>query len=315
MGRVIGIGMYVLNGQHGFVDQIYPGMYAMLGAAGVLGGVCRVTISLVVIMFELTGGLQLIVPFMVVCTLAKWVGDYYTIGIYDYIIVIRNYPYLHEPDEVTFHVKANEVMDTNMIVMHPGCCLGQEDKGSFGTVETLLKFLEDKETGGKVGGFPLTVSPTDLTFLGYIHKDQLLPHLRKELKNNAFFTPESKVAFWNFLPESAKKEDAKKQVHDLSKFVDETVMTCPPVTEAAQLQNYFRSLGLKLIVIVKRGKLEGLITKKLFIESMEEIHKAHDHGANDPEDVNMMRWEHRLFLGKTELKEKAAELEAPLLDA
>lgn len=31
----------------------------MVGAAATLGGVCRVTISLVVIMYELTGGLQL----------------------------------------------------------------------------------------------------------------------------------------------------------------------------------------------------------------------------------------------------------------
>ena len=42
-----------------FADDIHPGIYAMVGAASVLGGVCRVTISLVVIMFELTGGLYL----------------------------------------------------------------------------------------------------------------------------------------------------------------------------------------------------------------------------------------------------------------
>lgn len=42
-----------------FADDIRPGIYAMVGAASVLGGVCRVTISLVVIMFELTGGLYL----------------------------------------------------------------------------------------------------------------------------------------------------------------------------------------------------------------------------------------------------------------
>lgn len=42
-----------------FADGVYPGIYAMVGAASVLGGACRVTISLVVIMFELTGGLYL----------------------------------------------------------------------------------------------------------------------------------------------------------------------------------------------------------------------------------------------------------------
>merc|ERR1719409_177902 len=102
----------------GFHNGIKPGMYAMLGAAATLGGVCRVTISLVVIMFELTGGLQLVVPFMIVCMLAKWVGDYFTIGIYDYLILVRKYPFLHEPDEVTFHTFANDLMDEAMDLLH-----------------------------------------------------------------------------------------------------------------------------------------------------------------------------------------------------
>ena len=68
-----------------------PGLYAMVGAAAVLGGVTRLivnfldifyfqiffrmTVCLVVIMFELTGSLELIVPAMVAVMFAKWFGD------------------------------------------------------------------------------------------------------------------------------------------------------------------------------------------------------------------------------------------------
>lgn len=47
----------------------------MIGAAAALGGVTRMTVSLIVIMFELTGGLTYIVPIMVAVMVSKWIGD------------------------------------------------------------------------------------------------------------------------------------------------------------------------------------------------------------------------------------------------
>ena len=40
-----------------------------------VGGVTRMTVSLVVIMFELTGGLEYIVPLMAAAMTSKWVAD------------------------------------------------------------------------------------------------------------------------------------------------------------------------------------------------------------------------------------------------
>ena len=67
----------------------------MVGAAAALGGVTRMTVSLVVIMFEVTGGLQYIVPFMVATMASKWIGDAFgKDGIYDGHITLNEYPYL-----------------------------------------------------------------------------------------------------------------------------------------------------------------------------------------------------------------------------
>lgn len=74
-----------------------PGLYAMVGAAAALGGVTRMTVSLVVIMFELTGSVNWIVPLMVTVMAAKWVGDSLAKqGVYDAHIALNGYPYHHD---------------------------------------------------------------------------------------------------------------------------------------------------------------------------------------------------------------------------
>lgn len=47
------------------IPCITPGTYAFLGAAAALSGVMRITVTVVVVMFELTGALTYILPTMV----------------------------------------------------------------------------------------------------------------------------------------------------------------------------------------------------------------------------------------------------------
>mmetsp|Transcript_107697 Transcript_107697/g.347631 ORF Transcript_107697/g.347631 Transcript_107697/m.347631 type:complete len:769 (+) Transcript_107697:62-2368(+) len=254
LGRVVGIFVRLLNDQYLHYDyQVNPGIYAMIGAAAVLGGVCRVTISLVVIMFELTSGLQLIIPFMLAVLTAKWVGDWFTIGIYDYCILIRKYPYLHEPDEVTFHTVAKQLMDEAIECVH----------ANPGTLGQLLGFLKAR----KYGGYPLTRSPADSTVIGYIHTKQAIQHLERILSESQLLGEDMPVAFSRFLAAPPKG------AMDLSELVDEGVLRCVPEMPAAQLHSIFRSLGVKLLLIVSfEGKLVGMLTKKSFISHMDELH-------------------------------------------
>jgi chloride channel 3/4/5 len=66
---------------------VIPGLYAMVGAAATLSGVTRTTVSLAVIMFELTDTLTYAVPVMLAVLVAKTVADALEPkGIYELVI-------------------------------------------------------------------------------------------------------------------------------------------------------------------------------------------------------------------------------------
>ena len=76
-GRMVGILVQALHehfpharlfkGCEPDVPCITPGTYAFLGAGAALSGIMHITVSVVVIMFELTGALEYILPTMVSC--------------------------------------------------------------------------------------------------------------------------------------------------------------------------------------------------------------------------------------------------------
>lgn len=88
----------------------------MVGAVATLAGVCRVHISLVVVMFELTGALQLVVPFMVAIMIANWTGNAFTCSIDDCHIRRRGYPHLSGSDQV-FKSRACDIMDEELVCL------------------------------------------------------------------------------------------------------------------------------------------------------------------------------------------------------
>ena len=76
--------------------SIHPGVYALIGASSMLGGVSRMTISLTVILFEVTNDITFLLPIMCTLMMAKWVGDRFTIPLYDAHIEIKGIPFLEE---------------------------------------------------------------------------------------------------------------------------------------------------------------------------------------------------------------------------
>lgn len=217
---------------------VTPGVYAVVGAASALGGVTRLTISVVVITFELTGALNYVLPIMAGVMVSKWVGDAVggKRGIYESWIHVLDLPYLdNKDDEPIPQVYVKEFMTpiSDLVCIHT----------TGNTIDSLESVLESCT----FQGFP--VIKEDTTLQGYI--------FRSELKFSI-----DKAKLYDKMP--GDTECSFTETSGLS--MREWVVAAPiTVTSSATLQltsNMFFKLGLRYICIVDRGKLQGLVTKE-----------------------------------------------------
>ncbi|CBQ73889.1 probable voltage-gated chloride channel (clc-a) [Sporisorium reilianum SRZ2] len=141
------------------VPCITPGTYAFLGAAAALAGVTRITVAVVVIMFELTGALTYILPTMIVVGITKGVADWFSRGgIAEQMIKFSGYPFL-DKDDHSFGIPVADVMRVGPDVLYAT---------GMGLAE-----LEATMARGTYKGFPLVRSRDDATLLGYVGKVEL----------------------------------------------------------------------------------------------------------------------------------------------
>ncbi|PWY97712.1 hypothetical protein BCV70DRAFT_166509, partial [Testicularia cyperi] len=160
-GRIVGLLVQYVQWMHpdlGFFSWcpasdtacIVPGVYAMVGAAAALSGVTRTTVSLAVIMFELTGTLTYSVPVMLSILVAKTIADALEHkGIYDLVIDFSGLPYLDSKAEYIWNgVNVTDAMDTEVEVI---------SLEASNTVQSLREKLDRLALGSGYadGGFPI----------------------------------------------------------------------------------------------------------------------------------------------------------------
>ena len=160
-GRIVGLLVQYAQWTHpdaGFFNWcpasdsacIVPGVYAMVGAAAALSGVTRTTVSLAVIMFELTGTLTYSVPVMLSILVAKTIADALEHkGIYDLVIDFSGLPYLDSKTEYIWNgVNVIDATETEVEVI---------SLNAINTVQSLSEKLDRLAAGSGYtdGGFPI----------------------------------------------------------------------------------------------------------------------------------------------------------------
>ncbi|KAI1470494.1 chloride channel protein [Daldinia caldariorum] len=270
-GRTVGIIMqaiYHSNPESAFFaacqpDEpcITPGTYAFLGAAASLSGIMHITVSVVVIMFELTGALTYILPTMIVVGVTKMVSDLFGKGgIADRMIWFSGFPFLDNKEEHNFGVPVSAAMTSDVIVIP--------------VHGTTLQSIENILKQPKYQGFPIVEDLNKKILVGYIGRTELRYAVDRLRRERAIpISPEAKC---NFSPLelstvapitptvtfSSVDYSAASAPLDFSRYVDPTPVTVHPRLPLETVMELFRKIGPRVILIEYHGRLTGLVTAK-----------------------------------------------------
>ncbi|KAJ5172824.1 hypothetical protein N7492_005417 [Penicillium capsulatum] len=229
------------------IPCVTPGLYAIIGAASALGGATRMTLSIVVIMFELTGALTYVIPIMIAVMLSKWCGDIFgKRGIYESWIRLNEYPFLdHRDDTTPPDVSARRVMtsvDDLSVITATGHTIGS---------------LRNILANTTYRGFPVITETSSPILLGYITRNELSFALNYSASTAHHQLSDVTQVLFVHQPFADPGETL-----DLRPWMDQTPITLNSNISFLVVLRMFQRLGLRYVIFANKGVLQGLLTKK-----------------------------------------------------
>ncbi|PON71264.1 Chloride channel [Parasponia andersonii] len=254
------------------ISHLDTGLFALLGAASFLGGTMRMTVSLCIILLELTNDLLLLPLVMIVLLISKTVADNFNKGVYDQILKIKGLPYMETHAEPYMRqLVASDVVSGPLV--------------AFSSIEKVGNILHALRATGH-NGFPVIDEPpfSDAPELcGLVLRSHILV-LLKEKK----FTRERVMCGGEILETFAasnfakagsgkgiKLEDLDIEEEEMEMYVDlhpitntspYTVVESMSLAKAAIL---FRQLGLRHMCVVPKSQgrppIVGILTRHDFM--------------------------------------------------
>uniref|UniRef100_A0A2N9FUI8 Chloride channel protein n=1 Tax=Fagus sylvatica TaxID=28930 RepID=A0A2N9FUI8_FAGSY len=248
-GRLVGM----LVGSH---SNLNHGLYAVLGAASLLGGSMRMTVSLCVIILELTNNLLLLPLIMLVLLVSKTVADAFNGNIYDLIMKAKGFPYLEAHAEPYMRqLTVGDVVTGPLQLFH-----GIEKVGNIVHVLRTTKH----------NGFPVIDEPP-LSESPVLFGIILRAHLITLLKKKPFFIPApdrtgmdslkqfSAVDFakrgsgnGDKIEDIALTEEEMDMFIDLHPFTNASPYTVVETMSLAKALILFREVGLRHLLVIPK---------------------------------------------------------------
>lgn len=261
---------------------IVPGVYALVAAGATMCGVTRLSVTLAVILFELTGSLDHVLPFSLSVLVAKWTADAIEpSSIYDLLTDMNSYPLLDNKLRPVFTTELGDI--TPQVRSHRIIDISNSPLVSASSLRSKLERLHD--AGELDGGLPIIRHGVLVGLIPAPDLEYALDKLEDEDHSSCLMATNIP---WNTPQHLASDDDGDDDVNDEESGLrtgnpDRTDFTpyIDPAPVALDLHSpmdlvfqCFVKLGLRYICVLKDGMYAGLVHKKAFVKYVKELEKG-----------------------------------------
>ena len=255
----------------GIEDCVTPGVYALVAAGATMCGVTRLSVTLAVILFELTGSLDHVLPFSLSVLVAKWTADAMEpLSIYDLLTEMNNYPLLDNKirpiftsdlSEITPRVRSHRIIDIS--------------NSPLVSAQGLRRKLEFLHNAGEIdGGLPIVRHGVLVGLIPAPDLEFALDKLDDEEQSLCLMA--TNITWHDHI------EDSEQEVvdpTDFTPYIDPAPVALDIHSPMDLVFQCFVKLGLRYICVLRDGQYAGLVHKKAFVKYIKELEEA---GLTDP---------------------------------
>jgi chloride channel 3/4/5 len=254
---------------------VTPGVYALVAAGATMCGVTRLSVTLAVILFELTGSLDHVLPVSLGVLCAKWTADAVEpLSIYDLLTDMNSYPFLDnrtipvfdsELGDITPRFRRDKVIDITLspLVKASDLRVKLQRLQDLGELDGGLPILRDRVLVGLIPApdleFALDRIEDEETAVCVLSTDNH-PHN----SHHRYWGP-SDEAGYDSGRESDGDESTSPTPVDLTPFIDPAPIALDMHSPMDLVFQCFVKLGLRYICVLNEGEFRGMVHKKAFV--------------------------------------------------
>ncbi|KAF2674740.1 voltage-gated protein/chloride channel-like protein [Microthyrium microscopicum] len=284
LGRIVGHGVqylaltYPSSGLFGTCnpdgapeDCVVPGVYAMVAAGATMCGVTRLSVTLAVILFELTGSLDHVLPFSIGVLVSKWTADMIEPrSIYDLLTDMNSYPFLDNKHRPIFTSEFEEIIPRHL----------REPRYIDITASPLVPATELRgkleklhEAGEIDGGLPILRNGV---LVGLIPAPDLEFALDKlDNEENSLCLMASDIPWQGYEDEDDINDGGSDaDPTDFTRYIDPAPVALDVHSPLDLVFECFVKLGLRYVCASRDGLYAGMVHKKAFVKYCKDLETA-----------------------------------------